>query len=110
MICHSLYRVRKFDLLETYLTEFNTLKSKSNSSISRQFDAKLILLKASNYALTNRIEKAIQLLEIDYTSFSIHDNISQSLNLGLYYFMNKEHSKAVKTNQKIGQTESDYSL
>ena len=105
MICHSLYRVRDFKTLKPYLQSFEKLYNQGNQTIQKQFESKLILLKASSKALNNELEDAISILNQKYESFKVEDEIVLNLNLGLYHFMNKEHKLALKTNQTFGHSE-----
>ena len=105
MICHSLYRIRDFKQLGEYLVKLENIINESPSSVKKMFHAKLVLLHASYYCFTNQLEKAIQLLSKEYSKFNIYDKVNQNLNLTIYHFMNKEPSKAIKTNHKLGHSE-----
>lgn len=101
MICHVLYRNRKFDMAASYLEEMKEDLYAYNSSHLMLFYARYILLSAAVNCYRGNLQQAIDLLQeaIDDTSgkFSTNDKIKLRLNLSIYYFMAGDYNQTIKT-------------
>lgn len=101
MISHVLYRNRKFDQAAGYLEEMKDDLYAYNSSHIMLFYAKYILLVAAVNCYRGDLHKAIELLAEaigDTTGrFSEEDKIKLQLNLSIYYFMNGDLEKSIRT-------------
>lgn len=97
VLSHSFYRNRKFEESIKYATELEKTLQHYNLARYNNYFSKIVALKSSIYFLTNKIEKAILLIE-DYlkntTSISLENELNLKLSLLTYYSYNKEYRKA----------------
>lgn len=109
MISHVLYRNRKFDLAAEYLSEMKEDLYAYNSSHIMLFYSKYILLTAAVNCYQGNIQNSIDLLleavEDDAGRFSPEDKVKLQLNLSIYYFMNGQLDKTIKTGMSFDQSE-----
>lgn len=105
MLCHALYRSRKF---ESCLEEINHLENeldKFNGIYKKRFATKTDLLKSVVFAYSQQLEEAINSTEkLLTTKIEETDRLRALLNLGFFYFTNNNLKKASQINLRIGHT------
>lgn len=109
MICHVLYRNRKFDLANEYLKELKDGLYAFKSSHMMLFYPKFILLSAAVNCYLGHLRSSIEILskalEQDLEMFSEEDKVKLQLNLSIYYFMAEEYELSLKTGMSFEKTE-----
>ena len=109
MICHTLFRNRKFEESFDYLNSLEKELESAPKSLQNEFYPKTILLKANLFLFQNKLSLSIQLLEKTYKKppviFSQKDRLNVITNLGVAYFYNEEPLKTKKVLLEINHSD-----
>jgi ATP/maltotriose-dependent transcriptional regulator MalT len=109
MICHVLYRNRKFDKANEYLKELKEGLYAHKSSHIMLFYPRYILLSAAVNCYRGNLKSSINLLrqalEQDNEMFSDEDQVKLQLNLSIYHFMAGDIEMSLKTGMSFEYTE-----
>lgn len=109
MISHVLYRNRKFDQAEAYLDEMKNDLFAHNGSHAMLFYAKFTLLSAAVNCYLGKLPMAISILTEAMNDkadmFSVEDRVKLQLNLSIYYFMDENYEKSIKTGMSFEHTD-----
>ncbi len=100
MICHVLYRSRKFELALEYLKIFEEAMKAYKKSHYSLFYPKYALLYAAVKSYHGENEESIQILEQTMPTVlkhSLTDTININLNLAVYQFQQEKYSEALRT-------------
>ncbi len=105
MIAHVLYRNKKFEQAERYLTHLHEGLEEYNRSHYSLLYPKYVLLRAAVYNYSGRSHLAIDLLEKLVNSKMIKLNTAQLLNaylnLSTYYFQQEAYQKSIRIFQNV---------
>jgi hypothetical protein len=108
MICHVLYRNRKFQLAIEYLDIFKEEILAHKQMYYQRFYPKYLLIYAAVKSYQGENKVSIDLLENflkDWKSSSIELELDTKLNLAVYYFQQENFSSAIRTIVNIGHTD-----
>ncbi len=109
MICHVLYRNRKFDEALVYLEEFLENIQQYNRSYYVLFYPKYALLYSATRSYMGYNEMAIKILEEtfekDVDKFAINHKLDMKLNLAVYYFQQEDYRSANKVLHSFQHTD-----
>lgn len=111
MICHVLYRSRKFELALEFLKQFKDEMEENKRSHYSIFYPKYILLYAAVQSYNGNNEESIQILDkvlSGETKNSAEDLLNMTLNLAVYYFQQERYSDALRTLIQFEHNDSWY--
>ncbi|MCB9195434.1 MAG: hypothetical protein H6600_07755 [Flavobacteriales bacterium] len=111
MICHVLYRSRKFELATEYLDKLKIEMEAHKRSHFTLFFPKFILLSAAVESYSGNNKKSIKLLENEseeIEKLSLLDSLNLSLNLVVYHFQQENYSEALRTLLRFEHNDSWY--
>lgn len=109
MIAHVLYRNRKFDLCQTYLSKMGEALFRYGNLHVNQFYPKYILLKSAMLSYSGDNQAAIEALEETLEDPQIKidttNKLNMLLNLAVYHFQGEEYKTANRTLLRIQHTD-----
>ncbi|CAG5080607.1 hypothetical protein [Parvicella tangerina] len=111
MICHVLYRSRKFEMGLTYLTKFRKEIEAHKRSHYNLFYPKYILIYAAVKSYMGQNEDSITTLEEAHPLVAKHsmtDALNINLNLAVYQFQQENYSGALRTLIQFEHNDSWY--
>lgn len=111
MICHVLYRSRKFSLALTYLEEFRKEMDGNKKSHFQVFYSKYILLFGAVKSYNGENEESIDMLQRALPDISKHsptDAVNINLNLAVYLFQQEKYSDALRALIQFEHSDSWY--
>lgn len=111
MICHVLYRSRKFELAQKYLEQLKvSMESFKRSHYSLFYPKYTLLLAAvNNYSGNN--EYSIKILEEGSEEIEKHsmvDSLNLTLNLVVYHFQQENYSEALRALNRFEHNDGYY--
>jgi hypothetical protein len=111
MIAHTSYRNKKFNLSIEYLDQLALHLKECSKPFQKQFEAKMVQLKAANYVFTNRLEEAIAGLQELYKvggKISTEEHLNTVVNLGIYHALNEESEKSKQLLNELSHSDNWY--
>lgn len=112
MICHVLYRSRKFNIALDYLQKFKNEMEAYKRSHYNVFYPKYVLLFAAVKSYSGENEESINVLQNvkpDSIKNSLTDSLNVKLNLVVYLFQQEKYSEALRTLVQFEHNDSWYS-
>ncbi|WP_224995291.1 hypothetical protein [Cesiribacter sp. SM1] len=109
MLCHVLYRNRKFRQALAYLQQFEKDLQEHQGAYQRKFQVQYLMLLAAVKSYLGESMESIQLLEESLENCSFlkeEERLQMLLNLGLYYFQHQNLKKANQISLRIGHTDA----
>ncbi len=98
MIAHVLYRNRKFNESNGYLSQMHDSMLENNKAYYKQFYPKHLMLQAANFSFLNNNNESITLLEnIKPNALSklpLEEQINIKFNLSIYYGYSEQYKKS----------------
>ena len=97
IVCHSLYRNKKFKECLQYLNEFKTSIAQYNQSQFDYYYSKIAAFKSAIHFITGNLGEAILTIEKFFENnpkTSVKDNLNLHLSLITFYAYNNEYRKA----------------
>lgn len=107
IVCHTLYRNRKFDLAIEYLDIMNKKLAEVSKGLFNRFNSRYLLLLAACKNFNRNLKESISILEklLEEGIKSNQDTLNTKLNLSMYYFQLKDFKKAHRTIINLGHTD-----
>ena len=109
MLCHVLYRNRKFSDALHYLEQFGQGLQEHQGAYVRKFWAQYLMLQAAVKSYLGQSHESIELLEeglLNNPFLQEEERLQILLNLGLYYFQHQNLKKANEISLRLGHTDA----